>query len=336
MASDFPACDQGVLYFWAHRPAWPIPESPHVHAPCPLHPNPGERPVRKRDLQSAAAKQDWPELRHLLALGYGMSLWVGRIATRSQSYTLKPRKRCPTNSDHLSLWQRLLSVVYAAKRRLSSHWRRRSSVKQEAIRDASIGTRSLFYALNPQNAVHVNPNHLHERRHCSCDFVCPQFIMESDTSSSSVGSSQVPPVEVSPRAQRRRFSKSYKLRILEEADACTNRGEVGALLRREGLYASHLAQWRKQRERGTLHASTPASKELHAKEKEIRRLRKELGQTRSRLQKAEAVIEIQNKACSMFGRKHPDGGGTTMNEDQNIEWENVLARRAPEVAVRFC
>lgn len=129
--------------------------------------------------------------------------------------------------------------------------------------------------------------------------------MESNHPSSSSGSSPVVPIEVSARAQRRRFSSSYKLRILQEADACVSRGELGALLRREGLYNSYLAQWRKQRERGTLHASTAAGKELRAKEEEIRRLRKELGEAQSRLQKAEAVIDIQKKACTLFGASIP-------------------------------
>ena len=59
-------------------------------------------------------------------------------------------------------------------------------------------------------------------------------------------------VEVMAKPERRRFTAEYKLRILREADACSGRGEIGALLRREGLYSSNLTQWRKQRERGEL------------------------------------------------------------------------------------
>jgi len=62
--------------------------------------------------------------------------------------------------------------------------------------------------------------------------------------------------EVPEKARRRRFSAEYKLRVLEEADACSESGEIGALLRREGLYSSHLVVWRRQRTEGTLH---PAS-----------------------------------------------------------------------------
>jgi transposase-like protein len=62
--------------------------------------------------------------------------------------------------------------------------------------------------------------------------------------------SQVPDPEVVPQAKRRRFSAKYKLRILEEAEGCRKPGEIGALLRREGLYSSYLTAWRRQRERG--------------------------------------------------------------------------------------
>ena len=59
-----------------------------------------------------------------------------------------------------------------------------------------------------------------------------------------------PNPQVTPKAERRRFSAEYKLRILSEADACTEYGAIGALLRREGLYTSHLEKWRRQRARG--------------------------------------------------------------------------------------
>ncbi len=129
--------------------------------------------------------------------------------------------------------------------------------------------------------------------------------MNSNNLSSSPGSSEILPTEAQAQGKRRRFSARYKLRILEEADACVNHGDLGALLRREGLYSSYLAQWRKQRDSGTLWASTKAGKELRAHQEEIRRLRKELSQSQSRLHKAEAVIEIQKKACALFGASIP-------------------------------
>ena len=67
----------------------------------------------------------------------------------------------------------------------------------------------------------------------------------------------VPDPEVRERAARRRFTAEYKLRMLRQADACTGTGELGALLRREGLYSSHLTTWRRQREEGSLAALSP-------------------------------------------------------------------------------
>ena len=64
----------------------------------------------------------------------------------------------------------------------------------------------------------------------------------------SQGQTQYPDPEVVPQAKRRRFSAEYKLRVLAEADSCTRPGEIGALLRREGLYSSHLTTWRRQRD----------------------------------------------------------------------------------------
>src|SRR5436305_2751112 len=64
----------------------------------------------------------------------------------------------------------------------------------------------------------------------------------------------IPDPELVERAQRRRFTAEYKLRILRQAEACTRPGEIGALLRREGLYTSHLTAWRKQRDAGALEA----------------------------------------------------------------------------------
>ena len=80
--------------------------------------------------------------------------------------------------------------------------------------------------------------------------------MKVNQSVSNNGNHQVmgkePDSQVVPKAKRRRFNAKYKLDILAEADNCTERGEIGALLRREGLYSSHLTDWRKQRDRGAL------------------------------------------------------------------------------------
>jgi len=116
--------------------------------------------------------------------------------------------------------------------------------------------------------------------------------------------SAVPDPEVLMRAKRRRFSTAYKLRILQEADACRERGEIGALLRREGLYSSHLSTWRKQRAVGELadkqrgRKGDPAAAELKRLQRENERLRKEL-------EKAELIIDVQKKLSQVLGLTMP-------------------------------
>ena len=114
----------------------------------------------------------------------------------------------------------------------------------------------------------------------------------------------LPDPEVPERARRRRFTAQYKLRILEEADRCAP-GEQGALLRREGLYASHLNVWRKQRERGALQAlrHKRGHKAQHTLEqREIARLEKENGALRRELEKKDLIIEVQKKLSAAIDR----------------------------------
>lgn len=108
--------------------------------------------------------------------------------------------------------------------------------------------------------------------------------------------------EVVAKAVRRRFSAEYKLRILEEAEACSS-GEIGALLRREGLYSSHLTTWRRQREAGQLAGLTPKKRgpKPNPEAEELKRLRKENERLQVRLQQAEAIIEAQKKLAQLFG-----------------------------------
>ncbi len=109
--------------------------------------------------------------------------------------------------------------------------------------------------------------------------------------------------EVVPKAKRRMFSAEYKLRILAEADACTERGDVGALLRREGLYSSHLDKWRMQRQRGALRALVPQKRgpKVDPQAAEIARLRRENDRLQARLEQAETIIEVQKKLSSLLG-----------------------------------
>ena len=110
------------------------------------------------------------------------------------------------------------------------------------------------------------------------------------------------------RARRRQFTVGYKLRVLTEADAARTTGEVGALLRREGLYSSHLAAWRRQREEGILHALTPRRRGRPSstpEQREVARLRQENERLVTRLVAAEAVIEIQKKVALLLGLVEP-------------------------------
>jgi len=109
--------------------------------------------------------------------------------------------------------------------------------------------------------------------------------------------------EVVPRAKRRQFSAEYKLRILTEADQCSQRGEMGALLRREGLYSSHLTTWRKQRDRGQLQGLTPQKRgrKPDPQATELARLQRENAHLRRRLEQAELIIDVQKKVAQMLG-----------------------------------
>ena len=111
---------------------------------------------------------------------------------------------------------------------------------------------------------------------------------------------QSPEAEVLEKPVRRRYPAKYKLRILQEADSCTEHGQLGALLRREGLYSSHLKTWRKQRDEGMLNGLTPRKRGRKAKPKdplaeENRRLRRENERLIARLKQAEMIIDVQKK-----------------------------------------
>ena len=119
-----------------------------------------------------------------------------------------------------------------------------------------------------------------------------------------------PDPEVTERAKRRRFTAEYKLRILREADACKGHGDLGALLRREGLYSSHLATWRRQRDeiaKAGLKARKrgPKSKAVDPR---VKQLKRENARLKRRLVRVELMLDIQKKASEMLGipLNHPD------------------------------
>lgn len=116
---------------------------------------------------------------------------------------------------------------------------------------------------------------------------------------------QPPDPEVPERPLRRRFAAEYKLRILKEADACMGQGgEIGALLRREGLYSSHLVTWRRQREEGSLEAlqaKKRGRKEKNPQARRIEELEKQNRKLEDRLRKANIIIEFQKKVADILG-----------------------------------
>ena len=104
-----------------------------------------------------------------------------------------------------------------------------------------------------------------------------------------------------PGARRRSFPAEYKRRILQEVDQCTQSGQVGALLRREGLYSSHLTSWRRQREQGELGTQKRGPSPADPAPKEMERLRRENERLRKRLEQAETIIAVQKKLSNLLG-----------------------------------
>jgi transposase-like protein len=112
--------------------------------------------------------------------------------------------------------------------------------------------------------------------------------------------------EVVAKARRRRFTAAEKLRVLKEADGCTRPGEMGALLRREGLYSSHVSVWRAARQRGELAGLTPRARGPKAKpvdprDRKLAEQAREITRLQARLERAEGLIEVQKKLSQFLG-----------------------------------
>lgn len=112
--------------------------------------------------------------------------------------------------------------------------------------------------------------------------------------------------EVPEKPERRHFTAEYKMRILAEVDACETHGEIGALLRREGLYSSHLSRWRKRQREGALGALSPkkrgpAPRPVNPLEKRVRELERENRRLSRKLEAAETIIEVQKKVSALLG-----------------------------------
>jgi transposase len=127
----------------------------------------------------------------------------------------------------------------------------------------------------------------------------------SDTSST-------PDPELVEGPRRRRFTAEYKLRVLRDADRCSKPGEIGALLRREGLYSSLLSTWRKQRDGGALHAleKRRGRKRSHPLRAENEKLRRRAKRAEAELEKARRVIEVQGNVSALLEELLQTGSAT--------------------------
>ncbi len=121
-------------------------------------------------------------------------------------------------------------------------------------------------------------------------------------------------MEVTEKAKRRQHSAAYKLKVLQEADGCKKPGELGALLRREGLYSSHLAAWRAARAKGgdaglAAVKRGPKAVAADARDKQLIEQQRELAHWKARAERAEAVVEIQKKVAVLLGIDPPESSG---------------------------
>ncbi len=124
------------------------------------------------------------------------------------------------------------------------------------------------------------------------------------TSPAPVAPSAAPDPEVRAVAKRRQFNAAYKLSVLEEADRCSSPGAIGALLRREGLYSSHLTMWRREREAGALAAlgrRRGRRATLTAEQKRLVALQAQNARLQRELEQAQTIIEVQKKLCTLLG-----------------------------------
>ena len=118
--------------------------------------------------------------------------------------------------------------------------------------------------------------------------------------------------EVVAKAKRRSFTAKYKRKIVREADACKEPGEIGALLRREGLYSSHLTTWRREVEQRELAALAPKKRGPQADERDrkIADQARQIEQLKARAERAELIVEIQKKVSSILGVELPKTPGS--------------------------
>lgn len=128
---------------------------------------------------------------------------------------------------------------------------------------------------------------------------------ERSAAAPNAGADRWPDPEVRPRARRRSFTAAYKQKILAEADATNTNGGIGALLRREGLYSSHLTHWRQERSQGIKQGLTPRTRgpkpRTDPSDHLIQQLRRQNERLAEQLRKAEIIIDVQKKVATLWG-----------------------------------
>lgn len=135
---------------------------------------------------------------------------------------------------------------------------------------------------------------------------------ERSDEAGSAAAAPTPDPEVEAKPTRRKFTAAYRLRILEEADRCRGPGEIGRLLRREGLYSSHLTNWRKARREGSLAALSPKKRGAKPKTRnplapKVRQLEAKLKRVEAELEKAYTILHVQEKVAGLLGLKLDSG-----------------------------
>ena len=140
---------------------------------------------------------------------------------------------------------------------------------------------------------------------------------------------RAPDPEVVARPTRRRFTAQYRLRILEEADRCTRPGEVGRLLRREGLYTSHLSAWRKARRNGSLQGLTPKKRgakpvEPNPLSAKVRQLETKVARLEKELATAHTILEVQGNAS-----RPPRPSCTGRNSSAGVDFRTAVGSDRP-------
>ena len=136
-------------------------------------------------------------------------------------------------------------------------------------------------------------------------------LVAEDTSRKPARSASDPDPEVPAKARRRRFTAKYKLEILNEVEGCTQPGEIGKVLRREGLYSSHLSKWRAQREAGALAGLRPKKRgrkprPVDPQAQRVAQLERENARLRDQLAKAETIIGVQKKLSQLLETREPE------------------------------